>query len=68
MNKIPSLILIVAGVALMIAGLSAADSISSDLARFFAGSAFARSVWLLLGGLASATVGFIGFFRRVKSA
>jgi hypothetical protein len=68
MTKIPSLILLLVGIALMIAGLAAADSISSDIARFFTGSPSDRSVWLLLGGLASATVGFIGFFRRGKSA
>jgi len=57
MNKILSLVLLIAGVILIGYGLSASDSIGSSFSRFFTGSPTDRTIWLLLGGIAAAVVG-----------
>ena len=57
MNKIVSLGLLVGGVVLIIFGVQATDSFSSDVSRFFTGSPTDKAVWMLLGGSVAAVVG-----------
>jgi hypothetical protein len=57
MNKIISLTLLVGGVVLIIFGVQATHSFSSDVSRFFTGSPTDKAVWMLIGGVAAAVAG-----------
>jgi hypothetical protein len=57
MNKIASIALLIGGVTLMIIGISATNSFSSDVSRFFTGSPTDKAVWMLIGGIVAAAVG-----------
>jgi uncharacterized membrane protein YidH (DUF202 family) len=68
MNKIVSLALLVGGVALMIIGINATNSFSSDMSRFFTGSPTDKAIWMLIGGIVAAVVGLMGMLRGSKQA
>lgn len=53
MQKVIGLVLLAVGVVLLVLGISAADSLSSDISRFFTGEPTDRSIWLLIGGVAA---------------
>lgn len=63
MNKIVSLALLVGGVVLMILGINAMNSFSSDVSRFFTGSPTDKAVWMLIGGVVAAVIGLVGTMR-----
>ncbi len=67
MNKIVSLALLVGGVVLIVFGIQAMDSFSSDVSRFFTGSPTNKAVWLLIGGIAAAAIGLFGTVRGAKT-
>ena len=58
MNKPLGIALLVVGAILLIYGISASDSFSSDVSRFFTGKPTDKTVWLLIGGAVAAVVGF----------
>lgn len=60
MNRTVSLVLIVIGVALIVFGVVAMDSFSSDVSRFFTGTPTDKSVWMLIAGVVAAAVGLSG--------
>jgi len=60
MNKILSLALLVGGVVLIIFGVQATNSFSSDISRFFTGSPTDKAVWMLIGGVVAAVAGLGG--------
>ena len=64
MNKGVSAALLVAGIILLVFGLSAYHSASSDVSRFFTGAPTDKALWLLIGGFAAAIVGFLGLVRK----
>jgi hypothetical protein len=66
MNKIASLALLVGGVVLMIIGINATNSFSSDVSRFFTGSPTDKAVWMLIGGIVAAVVGLTMTLRGSK--
>jgi len=66
MNKNISVALLVAGIVLLIFGLNAYHSASSDVSRFFTGAPTDKALWLLIGGLIAGIVGFLGVTRKVK--
>jgi hypothetical protein len=67
MNKAFSLVLLVGGIVLMIIGINATNSFSSDVSKFFTGSPTDKAVWMLIGGLAAAVVGLTTLnFRTAK--
>ena len=66
MNKIVSLALLVGGVVLVIIGINATNSFSSDVSRFFTGSPTDKAIWMLIGGIAAAIVGLAGTMRGSK--
>jgi len=68
MNKIVSIALLVGGVVLMIFGINATNSFSSDVSRFFTGSPTDKSVWTLIGGIVAALVGLTVLWRSPKQA
>jgi len=69
MNKGIYLALIAAGIALLIFGVRASESISSDVSRFFTDSPTDKAVWMMIGGGVALIVGLVGLGRgRVHSA
>jgi hypothetical protein len=66
MNKGMSVALLAVGVLLLIWGVNAMDSFSSDVSRFFTGSPTDKAVWLMIGGIAAAIVGLFGMLRGAK--
>jgi len=68
MNKVISLIFLIGGVALIIAGFNATNSFSSDVSRFFTGSPTDKAVWMLIAGTLTAIIGLTGTLRSWKSA
>jgi hypothetical protein len=63
MNKLISLAIFVTGIVLVIYGVSASKSLSSDFSRFFTGSPTDKTIWLLIGGMVAILVGLGGFLR-----
>jgi Protein of unknown function (DUF3185) len=68
MNKGIGIALLVVGIALITYGFDAADSVSSDVSRTFTGAPTNKTMWLLLGGTASAIVGAVMSLRRSGKA
>jgi len=68
MTKAISFAVLAGGVLLLIFGINAYDSTSSDISRFFTGSATDKSIWLLLGGVVITVLGLVGLMRGAKTA
>ena len=66
MNKIVSLALLVGGVVLIIIGVNATNSFSSDVSRFFTGSPTDKAIWMLIGGIVAAVAGLAMTLRGAK--
>jgi hypothetical protein len=66
MNKALGIALLAVGVALVIFGINASDSFSSDVSRFFTGHPTDKSMWLLIAGIGTAVLGF--FLTLTRSA
>jgi uncharacterized membrane protein HdeD (DUF308 family) len=66
MNKAISFAVLAGGILLLIFGIIAYDSSSSDISRFFTGSATDKSMWMLVGGVVATILGFVGLFRGSK--
>ena len=64
MNKGMSAALLVAGVILLIFGLNAYHSASSDVSRFFTGAPTDKALWLLIGGSIASIIGLLGLARK----
>lgn len=67
MTKSVSVALLAGGILLLIFGVIAYDSASSDISRFFTGSATDKSIWMLLGGVVATILGLGGLMRGSKS-
>jgi uncharacterized membrane protein YidH (DUF202 family) len=67
MNKTISLALLVGGIVLIVIGVNATNSFSSDVSRFFTGSPTDKAVWMLIGGILAAVVGLAGTLRGSKA-
>jgi hypothetical protein len=68
MNKIAGLALLVGGVVLIVLGVNATKSFSSDVSRFFTGSPTDKAVWMLIGGSVAAVAGLAMTFRGGKQS
>ena len=64
MNTPVALALLAGGILLIIFGVSASQSFSSDLSRFFTGAPTDKAIWMLVGGVAVFIVGVVGLWRR----
>ena len=62
--KIFALALLVGGVVLIVTGINATNSFSSDVSRFFNGTPTDKAVWMLIGGAVAATAGMAMMFRK----
>ncbi len=63
MNKAVSLVILVAGIVLVIYGVAATESFSSDISRFFTGTPTDKAIWMLLGGIVAIIIGLAGLWR-----
>ena len=63
MHKAVALALLAGGILLIVFGVSAAQSFSSDMSRFFTGSPTDKAMWMLLGGVVVSIVGVVGLGR-----
>ena len=63
MNNLISLAILAVGIVLVIYGVSASNSFSSDFSRFFTGSPTDKTMWLLIGGIVAIVIGLAGLFR-----
>ena len=63
MNKGIGMAFLVVGILLIIYGISASDSVSSDVSRTLTGTPTGKTLWLLLGGSAAAIIGAVMTFR-----
>ncbi len=68
MNKTLFLVLLIGGIILLVYGVIAADSLGSDLSRFFTGSPTDKTIWLLLVGAVATIVGAGGLLRGSRSS
>jgi hypothetical protein len=62
MHKAVALALLAGGILLIVFGVSAAQSFSSDISRFFTGSPTDKAMWMLLGGIVASIVGVVGLW------
>jgi hypothetical protein len=70
MNKALGIVLVVVGVVLIVYGIDASHSVSNNVSKTFTGAPTDKTLWLLLGGIASAIIGaaltFSGFGKAGK--
>ena len=59
MNKAVSIALIAGGIALIVFGINATNSFSSDVSRFFTGNPTDRSMWMIVGGIVTVIAGLV---------
>ncbi|HVR87382.1 MAG TPA: DUF3185 family protein [Planctomycetota bacterium] len=57
MSRLLGLVIFVVGVVLLVFGISATDSVSSDISRFFSGKPTDKAIWLLVSGIVGVIVG-----------
>ncbi len=57
MNNIVGLAIFAVGIVLLIFGLNASQSFSSDLSRAFTGNPTDKSIWMIAGGAAAVAAG-----------
>ena len=60
MNRVVSLVILAAGIVLVVFGVAATKSFTSDISRFFTGSPTDKAIWMLLGGIVAIIVGLAG--------
>ena len=68
MNRSISVALLVGGVVLLVFGVQAADSLGSDISRFFTDSPTDKAVWMLVGGVILSVAGLAGLVRGSRSS
>jgi hypothetical protein len=59
MNKAIGLALLAVGIALLVYGAHASESVSSSVSRFFTGNPTDKAVWLLIAGGAATICGAV---------
>ncbi len=67
MTKAISFAILAGGLLLLVFGINAYDSASSDISRFFTGSATDKSMWLLVSGAMATVLGLFGLLRKSKT-
>jgi hypothetical protein len=66
MNKPVSIAILIIGVILLIYGISAGDSIASNVKESVTGTPTDKSLWLIIGGVVGIIVGGFGLVRGNK--
>ena len=60
------LIVIAIGIALLVFGFIASDSLSSSFSRFFNGTPSDKAIWLIIGGILTIGVGSLLAWRSSR--
>ena len=68
MNKMMALAILAGGALLVIFGIAASNSVSSDVSRFFTAFPGSKSVWMLLSGAVLCVIGLVSVMRRPRVA
>jgi hypothetical protein len=68
MNKVVSLALVAGGIVLIIVGVNATNSFSSEVSRFFTGSPTNKALWMLIGGILASVIGLATLLMNPKRA
>lgn len=68
MNKTISFAFLVGGIFLLVFGINANNSASSDISRFFTGSPTDKSMWMMIGGVVGTVLGLGGLLRGSKAS
>ena len=63
MNKLTLAVILAAGIVLVIYGVAASESFSSDVSRFFTGSPTDKAIWMLIGGIVAIIIGLGGLLH-----
>ena len=63
MNRLISLAILAGGIVLVVFGVAATESFSSDISRFFTGSPTDKAIWMLIGGVVAIIIGLVGLLR-----
>jgi hypothetical protein len=63
MNKPIAIAFLVGGIILLIFGVNATNSFSSDVSRFFTGSPTDKAVWMIIGGVILSIAGLVSLGR-----
>ncbi|EKD29176.1 MAG: Membrane protein [uncultured bacterium] len=64
MNKSMATVLLIAGVTLLVFGLNAYRSAGSEVSIFFTGAPTDKALVLLISGMASCIIGYLGLVRK----
>lgn len=64
MNRVVGAVLLGLGILLLILGISASDSVGSEISEAFRGTPSNRAVWLLIGGVTASIAGVVMFLMR----
>jgi len=67
MDKATSLAVLAGGILLVIYGVSASNSISSDISRVFTDAPTDKTIWMLVGGVVLTIIGLAGLLRGSRS-
>ena len=59
-NKLISLVILAGGIVLVVFGVAATESFSSDVSRFFTGSPTDKAIWMMIGGIVAIIIGLSG--------
>lgn len=68
MDKTISLAILAGGILLAIFGVSASNSVSSDISRIFTDTPTDKAVWMLVGGVVVTIIGLAGLLRGSKGS
>ena len=68
MSRAISIGILAGGILLLIFGITAYDSSSSDISRLITGSPPNEAIWLLVGGATVTVLGLVGLVLRSKTA
>ena len=67
MDKTISLAILAGGILLVIFGVNASNSVSSDISRIFTDAPTDKAIWMLVGGIVVTVIGAMGLLRGSKS-
>ncbi len=67
MDKTISLAILAGGILLVIFGVSASNSVSSDISRIFTDAPTDKAIWMLVGGVVATIIGLVGLLRGSRS-
>ncbi len=67
MDKTISLAMLAGGILLVIFGVNASNSVSSDISRIFTDAPTDKAIWMLVGGIVVTIIGAMGLLRGSRS-